>query len=515
MNTPVANNILVLGPVFIPLLGAFLCLALARSNRMQRYIGLAAGLGSWLTSVLVLLQNWQITQNNQAAGTVEELAVQVYRLGAWDAPFGIVLVADMLSALFAVMATTVVAGGILYAVSCKDKCTYYPAFMPAFLGMATGLSGSFYTGDIFTLFVFLELMVISSVILVAVSDNKLGLEAAIKYLLISAMGTLFLLVGIAAVYATFGTLNMADMARLLETGERPLLARAAAVMLAAAFLLKSAVFPFHYWQPDFHTTAPTPVHSVLSSVVVKVGVYGLIRLVTMLFTEEAAVINDILIVLGIIGIFFGSLGALRTYDAKRMLAYSTFGQIGFILVGIGWGTPLAMLAAIVYAFNHAFIKSALLMLTGVVSSRNKWKSAKIVEIAGVARNMYFVGLLYFLGGLALAGVPPLNGFISKLVLVRGGIEAESWLALGLVVGGGVITLLYMTRTYVLMFQQKPNENTAPLKAPGQGDAALAPAILIGITVLLGLYATPLIDVAQMTVEQLYEPGQYIIAVLGV
>jgi multicomponent Na+:H+ antiporter subunit D len=510
----ISNNIFVLGPVILPLLGIPLTIAASKNNMLQRYIAVIVLVGAWLSSCVVLYQNWDIMHNAEA-GAAAEVAVQVYRFGNWEPPFGIVLVADMLSALFGVMATTVLVGGVIYAFSSQDKCAKYPIYMPAFLGMSVGLTGSFYTGDIFTLFVFLELMVISSVILVAISDNKLGLEAAIKYLLISAMGTLFLLIGIAAAYATFGTLNMADMARLLETGERPLLARAATVMLAAAFLLKSAVFPFHFWQPDFHTTAPTPVGSMLSSIVVKVGVYGLIRLVTLLFVEEAVIISDILIVLGIIGIFFGSLGALRTYDGKRMLAYSTFGQIGFILVGIGWGTPLALLAAIVYAFNHAFIKSSLLMLTGVVASRNKYKSAKLKEVVGVGKSMVGVGILYFIGGLSLAGIPPFNGFISKLALVRGGISAESWIALGLVVGGGLITVIYMTRTYVLIFQQVPNEDSAPLKEPGQGDRAIAPALLIAVCVFLGLYAAPLIDIAQMAVDQLYDPSQYIHAVLGV
>ncbi len=497
------NNLFVLGTVFFPIIGIVVTLIAARDNQLQRYLALVAAVAAWLCSLVVLYQNW------------DQGAIQVYRLGNWQPPYGIILVGDMMSALFTAMASTVVAGGILYAVQCRDKCVTYPAFMPLFLGMAAGLYGSFYTGDIFTFFVFMELMVICSVVLVAISDNELGLEAAIKYLLISAMGTLFLLVGVAAVYATYGTLNMADIALLLQSGERTLLARAAAVMLAAAFLLKSAVFPFHYWQPDFHTTAPTPVHSVLSSVVVKVGVYGLIRLVTLLFIEEASVIEDILIVLGIIGIFFGSLGALRTYDAKRMLAYSTFGQIGFILVGIGWGTPLALVGAIVYAVNHAFIKSSLLMLTGVVSSRNKKKTAKLTEIGGVGRSMRVVALLYFTGGLALAGVPPLNGFISKLALVRGGIDAAGWISLGLVVAAGTITLLYMTRTWSLMFQQNPDENTAPLKAPGMGDSVLAPALLISMCVLLGLYAQPLIELAEMTVDQLQQPQIYIEAVLGV
>lgn len=242
-------------------------------------------------------------------------------------------------------------------------------------------------------------------------------------------------------------------------------------MLMCAFLLKSAVFPFHFWQPDFHTTAPTPVHAVLSSVVVKVGILGLIRLTNLLFTAEAPLIRALLLVLGLIGIFFGSLAALRTYDAKRMLAYSTFGQIGFILLGIGWGTPAALVGAVVYAFNHALIKSSLLMLTGAIASRMPNKSAKLSELGGAGKTLVMINLLYLLGGLSLAGVPPMNGFISKLALIQGGIEAKSWIPLGLAVGAGLITLLYMLRTWQLIFQEPPSPD---LHMKPKGDHIFAP-----------------------------------------
>ncbi len=496
MNT--FNNPLVLGPIFLPLVGAALCVIVARYRTVQQSIAMAASTLAWLCSLGVLYANWQ-------------MGPQVYRIGGWPTPYGIILAPDLLSALFGVMASTVAACGILYALGCKDQCASYPAFLPLFLCMTAGLSGAMYTGDIFTLFVFVELMVISSVILVGISDNKLGIEAAIKYLLISALGSLFLLIGIGAIYATFGTLNVADMARLLATGERPLLAQAAAVMFMCAFLLKSAVFPFHFWQPDFHTTAPTPVHAVLSSVVVKVGVYWLIRLTTLLFTIEGPLIRTLLIVLGLIGIFFGSLAALKTYDAKRMLAYSTLGQIGFILLGIGWGTPLALVGAIVYSFNHALIKSSLLMITGAISSRMPTKSARLTDLTGAGRGLKGISRLYLLGGLALAGVPPLNGFISKVTLVQGGISAGGWLALGLAVSAGLITLLYVIRTWQLIFQQPPDP-TLHLK-PG-GDSLLAPIVLISLCVALGLFAGPLIEASTAVVVQVSNTQIYIRAILG-
>jgi multicomponent Na+:H+ antiporter subunit D len=492
------DNPFVLVPIFAPLLGAALCVLFAHYLRIQHLIGMTASTLAWLASLAVLVANWQD-------------GLQLYRVGGYAPPYGIVLAPDMLSALFEVMATTVVAGGTLYILGCRDKCVTYPAFMPLFLCMNAGLNGAFYTGDIFTLFVFQELMIMSSVVLVAISDNRLGVEAAIKYLLISAMGSLLLLMGIAAIYATFGTLTLADIARLLEGGERPLLAQVAAVVLMCAFLLKSAVFPFHFWQPDFHTAAPTPVHAVLSSVVVKVGVYGLIRLTMLLFIAEAPLVRALLLLLGVIGIFFGGLAALRTYDAKRMLAYSTFGQIGFILLGIGWGTPLALTGAIVYAFNHAFIKSSLLMITGAVASRMPGKSAALTDIAGAGQHMRAVSVLYFVGGLALTGIPPLNGFISKLTIIQGGIEAQSWVILGLAVGAGLLTLLYMVRTWQHIFQRVP-EGTLTLKPVG--DHILAPALLIGLCVALGLYALPLVEAATLAVTRLNDPNIYIASVLG-
>lgn len=498
------NNLFILGPVFIPLFAAFICLPMARNNRLQRIIALASGVLAWGSALAVLIAN------------LEENTPQIYRMGDWQPPYGIVFIGDLLSATFVLMTTTILFAGLLYVYHSKDKSANYPAFIPSFLTMCAGLGGAFYTGDIFTLFVFIELTVMSSVILVATSDNPYGLEAAMKYLLISGLGTLFLLIGIAAFYITFGTLNMADIGRLLHAeGENlPLLSRAATVMLMSAFLLKSAVFPFHFWQPDFHTTAPTAVGAMLSSVVVKIGIYGIIRLLTLFFVQDDAnVLDNVLLALGLIGIFFGSLSALRTYHAKRILAYSTFGQIGFILVGLGWGTATAMVGAIVYAVNHAFIKSSLLMLTGVVSSKTKTKTGKLVNMVGVGKSMTMNGILYFLGGLALSGVPPMNGFISKLSLLHGGISAEIWWSIGLVVGSGLLTLLYMMRTWSLIFQQKPNMLTAPLKAEGEGDKLYAPAMLIAICVGLGLYASPLIELVEMTVEQITTPTIYINAVL--
>jgi multicomponent Na+:H+ antiporter subunit D len=491
------NNLYILLTAFMSLITAMVTLALVRFNRIQRWVGVVGGLLTWCSSLIVL-------------GQVVDIGVQSYRMGGYIPPYGIVLVADSLSSLFAVMGSTVMLGGLLYVLQSKEKAVKYPAFLPLFLFMETGLLGSILTGDLFTFFVFIELMVLSSVAMVAISDNPLGIEAAIKYVFISGIGSVCLLLGIAAMYTTFGTLNLAHMAQLLATEGRPLLARSAAVMLMCSFLLKSAVFPFHFWQPDFHTTAPTAVSAMLSSVVVKVGIYMIIRILTLLFTEEAAQLQQILLVLGIIGVFFGSFAALRTYNGKRLLAYSTIAQIGFILVAIGWGTPIALAAAIIYAVNHAFIKSALLMIMGLVSSRNHEHSVDFVDIEGAGRLMSpVIGILWFLGGMALAGLPPLNGFIGKLMIVQSGVELSRWLPLGLVVTSGALTTLYIFRTWQRVFQQQKEVKLHLLKT---GDGILAPVFLIGICILLGVYARPLVILAEQTALQISDPSIYIHAV---
>ncbi len=496
------NNLYALLTVFMPLLAALVTLMLAGFNRAQRWVGVLSGLATWGLSLILL-------------GQVIAFGPQTYRVGVAPPPYGIVFVVDLLGGLFGVMVTTVMLAGLMYILHSREKSVTFPAFVPLFLLMQTGLNGTILTGDLFTFFVFLEITVLTSVALVAISDNPYGLEAAIKYVFISGMGSLFLLLGITAMYTTFGTLNLAHMAQLLATGERPLLATGAVIMMVSAFLLKSAVFPFHFWQPDFHTTAPTAVSAMLSSVIVKIGIYGIIRIVTLLFTDEAVFLQQLLLVLGVVGIFFGGLTALRTYNGKRLLAYSTISQVGFILVALGWGIlgirqgrPLAFAAAIIYTFNHAFIKSALLMTMGVVASYNVAHSVDFADIEGAgSRFPAITGVLWFIGGMSLAGLPPLNGFISKLGLVRTGVDLTQWLSLGLVVAAGALTLLYMFRTWQRVFQCHKKDVTLILLP--RGDGVLAPAFLIVICLLLGVYARPLLGLAGMTATQLADPSIYI------
>ncbi len=490
---------LVLLPILIPLVGAMIGLLV----RERRPLQTAWTLGTMLTSLassLWLL--WTVWQTGQPV---------VFHSGGWLAPFGIVLVGDLLSALFVVMTQLVMVTGIIYALGSQDKVVTYPTFFPLFLTLATGLTGAMLTGDLFNLYVFAELLVISGTVLTAVSDDKYGTEAAYKYFYISLLASFFMLLSIGSLYISYGTLNMADLAvRVAADGSRPLLLPGIAFLMAA-FMVKSAVFPFHFWQPDFHTAAPTAVSAMLSSVVVKLGVYGFLRMTTLLFVEQSPQIRAVLLALGVIGVVFGGLSALGTHNVKRMLAYSTLAQVGFILVGIGWGTSLSLAAAIVFAFNHSLIKAAMLMLAGYIASRASVKSAAFAVVTGVGRPLPAAGVLFFLGSLALAGIPPTNGFVSKALLFTSGIDAQGMWPLFLIGLASIFTLMYTIRAFQRIWWQAPAEG---ISTKSTGDQLIAPVILLALILALGVWAEPLVAVAQAAGTALGDPAIYIHAVLG-
>lgn len=481
-------------PFLIPLAGAAVAVLIWNRRPLQAVwsvgvLGLALAASLWL-----LAEVW-------AGGRP-----LVFQMGLWPAPFGISIVADLLSATMAVMCQVVITACGLYALTSRDQVVTYPGFYPLVLTLTTGLTGGMLTGDIFNLFVFAELLVISGAVLTAISDDRGGVEAAFKYFYISLLASIFLLVACGVLYISYGTLNMADLAaRIAAAPDRPLTG-IALVLLTGFFMVKGAVVPFHFWQPDFHTTAPTPISALLSSVVVKLGVYGFIRLTTLLFAEQAAPLRGVLVVLGVVGIFFGGLGAAGTHNAKRMLAYSTLGQIGFMLIAIGWGTPLALAAALVFMINHALLKAAMLMLAGYLASRAPVKTAAFTALTGLGKTMPVAGGLFLLGGLGLAGIPPMNGFVSKLMVFRSAVAVGDWAVLALAGLGSLITLVYVARAFARIWWEPAAEGA---KAKPQGDRVWAPALLITLSLGLGLWAEPLVALATATAAWLSEPAQYI------
>lgn len=494
---------IIMTPILMPLIGALAALLIRKSFRFRAVSALLASVVALGCGVLL----WLIILDK--GGPV------VFQVGGWPPPFGITLVADHLSVLFVVMSQIVIVMGVLYAMGCREVCTEYPAFYPLFLFLSTGLAGAFLAGDLFDLFVFVELLAISGTVLTSVSDDRYGVEAAYKYYYISQLAAVFLLLAVGALYVGFGTLNMAHLSQVIaEKPTEPMLATAVA-FLAAAFMIKSATFPFHFWQPDVYMAAPTPVSAMLSSIVGKLGVYGFLRLTTLLLPAGTFALGELLVALGVTSIIFGGMSAVGTHNLKRMLAYSTMAQLGFIMVGIGWGTPIAITAVVAFTFSHSLIKSAMLMLAGYLANRSQAKSSAFEALTGIGRRFPLSGVLFFFGGLALAGVPPTSGFIGKWLFFRSGVESEMVVSLLIITGASVLTLIYTTRAFQRIWWHESAEKT-PVKpaVKPSGNSLLAPALLIGLVLLLGLWAEPLVYAAQETSRWLMKPAAYIEAVMG-
>ena len=487
---------LLLLPLLIPFAGVPLTLAL----RKRRTVQSALALGLMLTSLAFTIGLLRTVLTTDSPVTVQ--------MGSWLPPFGIIFIADPLGVFMVLMSQIVLSAGLIYSLGSTEKVVQYPTYYPLFLALASGLTGAFLTGDLFNLFVFAEIIVISGAVLTAIADDNYGVEAAYKYFYISTLASVLFLLGIGSLYVAHGTLNLADLAERIASNPSAPLTMAGMAFLTATFLIKSAAFPFHFWQPDFHAAAPTPVSAMLSSLVVKVGVYGFLRMTTLLFAEGADLLKTLLIIVGVAGVIYGGFGAAGTHNVKRMLAYSTLAQIGFILVGIGWGTPLSLATALVFTFNHALVKAAMLMLAGAMASRAPVKSAAFDVVVGVGKNSPAAGILFLLGGMALAGIPPLNGFISKLMIFWSGVEAAQYISLLIIGIASIVTLTYVIRSFVKIWFE-PN----PKVKQKAGDHLLAPALLVTLSLLIGIWAEPLVSFSQVTAAWLGDPAFYIAAIL--
>jgi multicomponent Na+:H+ antiporter subunit D len=371
------------------------------------------------------------------------------------------------------------------------------------------------TGDIFNFYVFLEIMCISTYALVAFEREWESIEASMKYLFIGSLGTSLLLLGIALMYGVFGSLNIADLTGKLaiveRTGPMPMILTLALSLFVGGFCIKAAVVPLHAWLADAHPAAPTPISALLSGVFVTIGAYGILRVVYVMFGTLA--IGPLLAGLGLISMVVGALMALAQRDLKRLIAYSTVSQMGYIFFGIGLGTTMGIQGGLFHLLNNAIMKALLFMCAGAVVHRVAGRN--LDEMGGLGRNMPITATTFAIGALATAGVPPLNGFASKWVIYMAGVEAGGlWLiAVAIAVLTSAVTLAYLLKAFASVFLgqiPKPLQNVKEVPPLMLFPMCLLAAlcILLGILPQLGV---AIVKPAQGAVMQI---DNYMKSVLG-
>ncbi|MDQ4075866.1 MAG: hypothetical protein M3220_06415 [Chloroflexota bacterium] len=484
-------------PILIPLAGAIPA-AVLHGRR-----------AAWLSLVFSLLT---LAADSAVLYAVSSARPLIYEVGGWASPYGVVLVADRFGATLALIATLIAAASAIHTLVAKVEASTRRLYHPLFLILVMALSGVFLTGDLFNLYVFMELVILSSVALVAMANRSMSAEVTFKYAVLAALGSALMLASVALVYAGTGTLNMADIAQRVRSEPPASFWPVTAAIMLVAFLIKGALVPFHFWQPDAHSTAPAPVSAMLSGVLVKVGVYGIARMMTLLFPESPVFI--LLVPLGAISALFGGVAALVTADFKRVLAYSTISNVGLILLALGWGGQAGFTAAIVHIINHALIKGGLFLAGGYVVERAD--EHEIARLGGIARLTPVGTAAFGLGALALAGLPPLSGFVSKLTLFQAGLAAGDAVFLLAAVVASALGIAYSVRAFVLVYWGETPERLSERWHHTEAEAGrpIAPLGLALFVLTLGLWPAPLVALSTSTAAELGQPTIYMAAVLG-
>ncbi len=509
-------NALVPLVVLVPLIGAASALILGKRPRAQRLVTLAA-----LVIVLGIGAMLLVVVNTQGPLVME--------VGGWAAPFGIALVVDGLSALMVVVSALVLLAVLVFSIgqglADGDQETPVSIYYPTYLILATGVFNAFIAGDLFNLYVGFEILLVSSYVLLTLGGTESRIRAGTTYIVVSLVSSMLFLASIAMIYGAVGTVNIAQISvRMAEIP--PDVQTILHVMLLVGFGIKAAVFPLSFWLPDSYPTAPAPVTAVFAGLLTKVGVYAIIRTETVIFPGTE--LKPALMVVALLTMVVGVLGAVAQADIKRLLSFTLVSHIGYMILGVSLGSAIGTAAAIFYIVHHIIVQTTLFLATGLIERVGG--STSITRLGGLLRASPVIAVLFFIPALNLGGIPPFSGFLGKLALFEASAEDGSVLAWVLVGGGAFVSLLTLyalIRVWNMAFW-RPAEDVADYESPlldnvsesPQGSTMQAtrrvPRLMVGATagmvvasVALTVFAGPLFALSESAGRDLEGPRYYV------
>lgn len=498
-------NHLIAAPLLLPpLVGAIMIMSMRHHLELARIFSVAS------ISLLLLINIWLLAQSGAGA-------IQTYELGAWPAPFGIVLVLDRLAAIMLVLTTAIALAVVVYAIGSgwDRRGRHFHALLQF---QVMGLSGAFLTGDLFNLFVFFEVLLIASYGLMVHGGGQKRLQAGVQYVVYNLLGSTLFLFALGTIYAVTGTLNMADLAvRVAEIpADNTALIRVAAVLLLLVFAIKAALVPLHFWLPSTYAEAPGPV-AALFAIMTKVGVYAILRVFALIFAPAAAtgdLAQSWLPPLAMATLVIGAIGVLGARSLGRLAALATVGSVGTMLIALGVFTPRTTAAALYYMIHSTLACALLFLVVDLVRSRRPDRDDRLVPAPAIMQGG-LVSSLFLASAIGVAGLPPLSGFIGKLLILSGVRGTESgWMVWAIILVTSLVLVVGFARAGSILFWQVTGE-TASEAADGNGSRLTFVAAfgLLGSMAALALLAGPVLTFLTDTAAQVYDPAAYISAVL--
>ncbi|TKI53354.1 Na+/H+ antiporter subunit D [Lysinibacillus mangiferihumi] len=490
------SNIIVL-PLIVPVITAILLVFLRQNIMIQRILSLCTLGFVIFISVVLLLE-------------VQQQGVMRIDFSGWIPPFGILFVADSFAVLLVFVANIVAAICVVYAFFTIGEHYEKMYFYPFVLLMVAGVNGSFLTGDIFNLFVCFEVMLLASYALISLGGGKVQLREALKYVLINIVASWIFLVALAFLYGTIGTLNMAHISlRVMEAGADPLITTVGLVFLIV-FSLKAGLLLF-FWLPGSYRVPPTAIAALFAALLTKVGIYALVRTFTLLFTTNSEVTHTTLGIMAGLTILAGCMGALAGRDVRTIASYNILIGVGFIVAGLAIGTESALQGVTYYLMHDMVVKAMLFLAVGMMIYVTG--ETLIDNMSGLIRNYPFFGWLFFIMMCSIAGIPPLSGFLGKVLIGQGAIEGGNFVLLGLGFLSSLIVLYSLLRIFLSSFFGETIlsiEDEKPLP-----KRIVLPLTLLSIcTIALGIGAESMAPYVKDAAETLHTPSIYIDAVLN-
>ena len=496
-------------PILLPLASAVVMMFFWKSVAVHRVLNVAGTAMLFVVSLVIL-------------ANVLSKGILSLQVGGWAAPFGISMVADLVSAIMLVATALIGFTTALYSLGTIDEKREHYFFYPLLQLLLMGINGAFLTGDVFNLYVWFEVTLISSFVLLVLGGTPEQLEGAIKYVTLNLLSSTIFLAAVGILYGIAGTLNMADLAVRVPLLDHRELLSVVAVLFMITFGVKAAIFPLFFWLPASYHTPPVAVSAIFAGLLTKVGVYAIMRFFTTIFNhDDATFIYQFLLIASAFTMVVGVLGAAAQYDLRKLLSFHIISQIGYMIFALAIQSPLAIAGALFYIVHNIIAKTNLFYVSGAIKRLKG--SYDLKEIGGIYRFYPLLGLLFLVPALGLAGIPPLSGFWAKFVVIKAGLEAEHYLLVGVALLVSLLTLLSMIKIWNEAFWKDDPRGSNNIVDEGYVHIGstkkvmmFAPIVVLSaITVVFGLWFEPFFDLASRAANQLLDTGLYIQSVIGV